>query len=179
VLNLLDNEPTAADIARWYADLRRPPSLRTNEGEEFQISVARLHALIPWDRLAERLDELFTQGDVANLWHDSLEQNEEEFLIRATLVREGNELSVTTYSQERLDRVLARLGDLVEVADVKIRPLPIGRSPHAAPAAPIPDPDEFDMAPLQDKMEQNWLSESDPDVRWAHPLRGGGRSHPS
>ncbi|MGH9225937.1 MAG: DUF1841 family protein [Acidimicrobiales bacterium] len=101
LLELLDDEPDAVDIADLLAAATAPPEILTMEGEpvvlcEARYQVGDLAALASLDKVLARDDEL--------TWSEAVEVDRRPW-IRGTVAVDGAELVVTANSEARFGRL--------------------------------------------------------------------------
>jgi hypothetical protein len=163
------DEGRGEDLCAYVARLHRPPDTRTREGERLVACTAVVR--VP-DPAAARhlLDATYrAEGDGWQEWHDL---DEDESILRAGIRLAGDELTVETHSEERVERVLGvladGLGELERLRDERVPwgpgepPQPAGgRPPLAADGgADVTDPEV--VAGIQDHHEQRWIAEPVP-----------------
>ena len=171
LFRLLDRYPDADSIAAWYGVLFEPPTLENTEGEPLTIAKATLRPTHSWAELESFLDELYVI-EAEGVWQDVYELGDDESIIRATLTREGDALSLLTNSGVRLSRVLAELGDEVEVVERSEMPFQLGRSRLSEDDGSTGSNQRFPpeiVEEIVEKMEQRWLGESVPALGGATP----------
>jgi hypothetical protein len=155
------------ELCQAVAALHRPPLLQTREGEPLVTCTAALD--FP-DEAAVRsfLDANYQAGDGG--WVEMFPLSEGERVVRAEFDVEGQILTVSTYSEARMDRVLdalrAGVPGLSLVADER---LPVRQSdmpasgpsvrPEATPEPALPG--DF-VSMRQEAMELRWINESVP-----------------
>jgi SEC-C motif len=105
IMEMLDSEPDAIDIAMWLTMAFAPPRLTNRESEDMVLCRAVLRPRIEdWNRVITQLDGRYgTAHD--NEWTETIDIDGEN-VVRARLCREGNDLVVETNSVERFDRLL-------------------------------------------------------------------------
>jgi hypothetical protein len=171
LLEMLDLDPDADLIARWYGSLFAPPSISNREREPLVLCEARLRPVDGWEDLTRLLDGAYTtSGGEPGVWHELLEIGPDEQVIRAALRREGDELLIDANSEARFERVLDRLAGVTEIVEQTVQPmgspaelaaikdeLPPGDPPE--PPEPL-DPDMVDQ--IVDMLERRWLDEEVP-----------------
>jgi hypothetical protein len=107
LLDLLD-DGDPEQIAAWVARLERPPTLQTREGEATVMCEAVLLLPAP-DQACEVLDQIYRPSGRDGEWEEVFQLNPEENILRATLRLQGSRLRVSTHSEQRMDRALAKL----------------------------------------------------------------------
>jgi hypothetical protein len=164
VLALCEAEDPEA-LCEHVASLHRPPVLRTREGEPIVSCTATLEVTDP-PTAAAILDRHYRSE--GGMWVEWFPISTDEAIVRATLTLEGNRLEVQTHSEPRLERVLARLKDVLPDARLisdQRSPLAPGQLPQP-PRLPdrgmIPGPDADALAELQELLERRWVDESVP-----------------
>ena len=109
LLDLVDADPDAYEVAAWYAQLTAPPGLANREGHPMVVSTIIYEVADPEDAAAELAMELEDQGDGLFVQHFLTDDTGEE-MIRGTVRLDGHELTIETNSRERAED----LRDLVE-----------------------------------------------------------------
>lgn len=108
---LLDSEPDAEQVVAFLSAKFAPPTVQNTEGEPMLLCEATLRTTDP-AALAAALDEAYVRADedaeAGERWHEFVVAHRMQ-RIRATLVLDGDLLTVETNSAERMDRVLARV----------------------------------------------------------------------
>jgi hypothetical protein len=175
LLQILDEYHDADTLADWYGSLHAPPRMSNREGEPLVFCEARLRPRRGWDDLETLLDRLYERDDAdEGLWHEFLDIDDEERLIRAVLRRRDNELEVEVNSEARLARVLTQLTGSVEVVSQATRPAETVRQMREMLAdsppteAPRPLDPEF-ATEIRDRMERRWLDEEIPALAGMTP----------
>jgi hypothetical protein len=132
------------------------------------------------DRVAAEavLDDRYERRDDG--WAELHELNEDETIVRATLRLDADRLIVSTNSEERMDRVLAVLGDELPTAELLIDDrteaepgqfvIPrLGAAPGTGPTSDITiSSDEREQ--IVSMMELRWISEPVPALGGETPL---------
>lgn len=110
LIELLDSDPDAEDVALWLATAFAPPRITNREGEDVVLCRATLRPRsTSWKQLTRQLDEQFgAEGDAQ--WTEKVDV-EGDSVVRCLLHREGDDLVVESNSVERFDRLLAALQD--------------------------------------------------------------------
>lgn len=175
LLDLLDEGDPLA-VAEWVADLRAPPRLRTREGEELVECEVVVRAT-DGAALRDHLDATYTADVPGRAYSEHHELDEDESVIRATLHVDDDEVTITTNSEERADRVLERLHAALDVTVVRDSRSPLDAAdlmnPDSSVRAGLPDlrslpgaaDDDLDPAVIEairSKMELRWCDESVP-----------------
>jgi hypothetical protein len=170
VLDLLDlHDPHA--IVEWVRDLHRPPRLQTREGEDL-VSCEIVAAAADRSDLIRHLNRTYVTDEPGKWWTEHHDLDEVEAIVRARLHLEDDQLTITTNSNERADRILRRLHEAVAVTVVSDRRSPVDfESLHEDPTSALPNigglqagsavPEEA-IAEIQERMEQRWCDESVP-----------------
>lgn len=160
-------------IYGWLCDMRRPPAFKTREGQAMVACEAVWRVIDP-AQARRTLDAQYKVDEDG--WVETHALHEDESIIRARFELEGDELVVTTLSEERLDAALARLEERVpgELVSQKREPLrPRKGDSDADPtdpfagAGPMLPPEMIEQ--LQQKMEERWLSEPVPALAGLTP----------
>ena len=169
VLALCETEDPEA-LCEHVASLHRPPVLRTREGEPMVACTAALK-VADARAAATVLDRHYRRE--GEMWVEMFPISEDEEIVRATLTMKGDRLEVQTHSEPRLDRVLARLDEVLPDARLlsdQRAPLAPGQMPQAPTLpGPAPTPGPEAEAELQDFLEQRWLDESVPALAGMTP----------
>jgi tetratricopeptide (TPR) repeat protein len=154
------------ELAAYMGARDRPPQLATREGEP----VVRCEAVLEVDDAAAAravLDRLYERRDEEDSWAEMHELAPGDRVLRATLGIEGKRITVSTMSEERLDRVLEVLrGQLGEHRTVSVEREPFEQLRHRVGGrARTDEPIEVDpalKAQVQDQFEERWCDESVP-----------------
>jgi hypothetical protein len=171
VLSLCD-EGDGAGLCAYVARLRRPPALQTREAEPF-VDCTAVVALPDANAATGVLDDLYQrEGD--GRWTEVHELDDDESIVRATLVLDGDRLTISTHSEPRLERVLTAL----DGAFPGIKVMSDERSPVPFPTmlrGPANAPERLDLPAdvaeeIQDKMERRWLTEHVPALGGLTPV---------
>ena len=176
VLELCDDGDAFA-LCEYVASRQRPPRLATREGEPLVSCTLALRVPDPLEARRVLDEEYECDGDG---WVEMHEISDDERILRAQLTLDEDTLTVSTHSEPRVERVLARLRaaiphvEIVSDERVPLRPgeLPQFRVPlPGAPGAEPADPDDPAVRDeITDLMEQRWLRESVPALGGATPL---------
>lgn len=166
LLDLLDTGDPFAILA-WFVQRRQLPALTTREGEPLVAVDMELEVEDP-AALVAHLDAVY-EAEQPGLWLEHHPLDADEFLLRARLELDGERLRVTTNSEERAERILARLDDAVGYRVVRDERHPV-RSREDLAVLPTLAPVDDDTAPLppemiadlQDKYERQWCDEPVP-----------------
>ena len=176
VLEICDNGD-AFELCDYVASLQRPPRFETRESEPLVSCTLVLR--VPDPSEARRvLDEAYEpEGDG---WVEMHEISEDELILRAQLTVDDDTVTVSTHSEPRVERVLARLRaaipDLAILSDerVPLRPGEVPRFRVPLPGAAGADPPDADdpavREEITDLMEQRWLRESVPALGGVTPV---------
>ena len=169
VLALCETEDPEA-LCEHVASLHRPPVLRTREGEPMVACTAALK-VADARAAATVLDRHYRRE--GEMWVEMFPISEDEEIVRATLTMKGDRLEIQTHSEPRLDRVLARLDEVLPDARLlsdQRAPLAPGQMPQPPTLpGPAPTPGPEAEAELQDFLEQRWLDESVPALAGLTP----------
>jgi hypothetical protein len=160
-------------LAAWVGALERPPRMTTREGEEMVGCSLEWRVADPAGARAILDDRYDREGDT---WIERHELAGGERVIRAQLRMEGDRLSVTTLSEERMDRVIEFLESSLPGKLVSDHREPIG--PDMVPPGP-PGGDPFQdldpeaaqeaMGQIQQQMEDRWMDEPVPALAGLTP----------
>ena len=182
LIALLDSEPDPLDLVFFLARRFAPPVLQNTEGDPLVLCDTTLRTGDP-AALSAALDETYQREDTDTAhWIEHVTTHGTE-RIRATLRLEGNDLSIHTNSEARIDRVLDTLHsldptltlvnqsrqparDAREAATLAARTAPAGEaSAHRLDPAD-PDPADPELAAVLERFirdyEQKWLDEPIP-----------------
>ena len=170
VLALCD-EHDAYELARYVGAMQRPPRLETREGEP--LVSCRIELRVPDPGLARRvLDDAYERDDDG--WLEMHALSDDERILRAQLILDGDRLSISTHSEPRADRVLARLRDAIpDLETVSDDREPIRADELSSPSPGAAEPIELDPAvrgQITDVMEQRWIREAIPALGGITPL---------
>ena len=169
LLELFDSGADADSLAYWYGSRFRPPTIQTTEGEPAVFSEATLKPTGDWRELGERLDQIY-EADGDDVWRSMHAPGDDgSRIVRATLTREGDQLRVSTNAVERLDRVLAELGDEVELVERIESEMDWKAALSEASAGNFPDLDPEVREEIIGLMEDKWLGESIPALGGSTP----------
>jgi hypothetical protein len=170
VLALCD-EHDARGLAGYVGAMQRPPRFETREAEP--LVSCRIELRVPDPRQARRvLDDAYERDEDG--WYEMHDVSEVERILRAQLTLDGNRLSISTSSEPRADRVLARLHRAIpglETVSDEREPLDadeLARSSPAAVGAVDVDPEMREE--ITDMMERRWMRESIPALGGVTPL---------
>ncbi len=175
LLEILDQYYDDYTLASWYGSLHAPPRMSNREGEPLVFCKARLRPKKGWDDLETLLDRLYERADTDDdLWHEFLDIDDEERLIRAVLRRHDSELEVEVNSEARLHRVLTQLSKAVEVVSQTTRPAETFRQmkemlADSPPTQAPPPVDQAVAVEIRDRMERRWLDEEIPALAGMTP----------
>lgn len=166
-------EGNSEALAAWVGALERPPRMTTREGEEMVGCSLVWQVADPEDARKFLNDRYDREGDT---WIERHELGGGEGVIRAQLRLEGDRLSVTTLSEERMDRVIEFLESSVPGRLLSDHREPVG--PNTIPPGPPVgdpfrdlDPQDADeaMGQIQEQMEDRWMSEPVPALAGLTP----------
>ena len=108
LMELLDADPDAEDLAAWLGAAFAPPRIANREGEDVILCRAILRPrTTPWDDLSNTLDKLYGDGTDGR-WTETTDIAGES-IVRCFLRRDGANLIVETNSIERFERLLTSL----------------------------------------------------------------------
>lgn len=165
LVELLDSEPDADELVAFLTLRFAPPTIVNTDGHDLMQCDARLRVGAD---IAAALDDAFERVR-DHEWYDSAEL-EGETRIRAIIVLDGDTLTVSTNSEERMDETLAtvaRIDPSAEVvADERTGIDELGE------AAPPGETDPAVAAALDEYIrmrETNWLDESIPALEGLTP----------
>ncbi|MDP1818615.1 MAG: SEC-C metal-binding domain-containing protein [Acidimicrobiales bacterium] len=150
VLEMLDGWLDADTLASWFGSLFRMPLLLNREGEDIVLRRTRLGVVDDPDVVVEALDTAYQRDAGAWVWHETTAIEGDEGVIRGVIRFDGDELTVESNSEERQERLLDTILDLID-ADI------------------IDDEngDDFDFGEAEDDGGPLDLSEMPDDVRAA------------
>ncbi|MGH9188368.1 MAG: SEC-C metal-binding domain-containing protein, partial [Acidimicrobiales bacterium] len=116
---LLRLSPGAIDYAAWYGTLLAPPTLQNRESEPLVLCRAELAPASPAE-VADVLDDLLVgEGEGDNTaWHEVVDLGGGDTVLRGTVSLAGDRVVVTTNSEARHDRLIARLTAALDAAIV-------------------------------------------------------------
>lgn len=173
LIQLLDADPGAKDLAAWLGAAFAPPRMTNREGEDVVLCRAVLRPRsTSWSDLSIALDRFFGDAEEGR-WAETT-TIEGESIIRCFLRREGDDLIVESNSIERFDRLLTTLRDEMAVdLEVKEEEMlsadeaiarqreTVGSSDVAEESAVPPDIAQAVVSFIRRK-EDAWLDESIP-----------------
>jgi hypothetical protein len=169
LLRLLDWYQDAESLAAWYGSWRFAPAFANREGDPMVFCEADL---MPdpggegWLALAAHLDRTY-RSEAPNQWVEVVEVDGEE-LLRATLVREGDDLVVHTNSEERMSRVLESLPSVVMLSESRepatsfAQLSRLSKGLPEAPAEEVPEEARHQLEQWMRQKEEAWVDESIP-----------------
>lgn len=166
-------EGDSEGLAAWVGAQERPPRMTTREGEEM-VGCSLVWQVSDIEDSATVLDDRYErEGDS---WIERHELGGGEGIIRAQLRMEGDRLTVTTLSEERMDRVLEFLESSVPGRLLSDHREPVG--PDMVPPGPPggdpfgdldPEAAEEAMGQIQEQMEDRWMNEPVPALAGLTP----------
>lgn len=167
LIELLDSEPDAEELVEFLTLPYAPPTMVNTEGHVLMQCDARLRVAPGVEALLDGAFDRMEDGE----WCEKAEINGEN-RIRALLRLDGDTLTVSTNSAERMDETLATLTGL----DPSIEVLEDIRQPADELAGGLPmEPAEMDpqlaaaVAEYIREYETKWLDESIPALDGATP----------
>lgn len=175
---LLDSEPDPVELVEFLTRRFAPPVLQNTEGDPLVFCEATLR-MDDSVALIEILDKAYDRADPAE--PEWLEHATTDGMIRATLRLAGNDLHVDTNSEERHERVLAALTELVPsltLISESRKPARDTREAASTAASGLGrgsalDPSDPGIAAALEQFvreyEQKWLDESIPALAGATP----------
>jgi hypothetical protein len=159
------------ELCDYLARQHRPPTLQTREGEPLVACTAVVEVPDP-AAAREALDRCYQPEDGG--WEELHEIDTNQRILRAQLRLNRDQLTVTTHSEPRLDRVLSTLSAAIPslrvTTDTRV-PLRPGKLPPV-PAGIHPGdtvPDEL-VQQVQDMQERHWLGERIPALAGLTPV---------
>jgi len=153
LMELLDSEPDPVELVDFLSARYAPPTLQNTEGEPLMFCQATLHIPDP-AAMAARLDEAYESDESSEgEWVENV-QTHGATRVRAFLRLSGDELSIETNSESRLDRVLDTVIGLQPQAQVV--------SESRTPFGQLPETDDDD---LDDDTSAGLLDQQDPAVQ--------------
>lgn len=109
LIELLDSDPEAEDLAAWLGAASAPPRMTNREGEDIVLCRAVLRPVTTsWQDLENSLGAVFDEAGTGQ-WTERTTLEGGDSVIRCFIRRDGDELVVETNSNERFDRLLATL----------------------------------------------------------------------
>ncbi|MCC5951905.1 MAG: SEC-C domain-containing protein [Acidimicrobiia bacterium] len=169
VMRLLDDGVDADGLAMWFGSLFLPPRLTNREGEELVLRRTLCRFRNPTDEVVAALDEAFERHGDGLVWHEMFDLDGHDRVVRGTLRIDGPLLAVESNSEERQERLLAALDEMVEYAIVED-----GEVDHADPGEAVTgttglsDPDAMsdELRGFAEQhiraYEERWVDESVP-----------------
>ncbi len=118
-LALVEMHSDANQLASWYGDAIAFPRIMTSESEPLMLCHAELTTEIAQDDLATMFGEVFVE-DSPNVWTETWELANGERISRGTVRVEDGRVLVDTMSEERLERFLDTLFELLPDADLVV-----------------------------------------------------------
>lgn len=158
------------DIASWVGGLYRPPRMTTREGEAI-VSCEAVWRVDDPAAARRELDAVYERQE--DQWVEMQSIEEDERILRATLQLDADLVTVTTMSEERMDRVLEILefkigGKLISDEREPFIPGTSGPAPSAGLPADV-DMGSEAIEQIQDLMEHRWMNESVPALAGLTP----------
>ncbi len=171
LIELLDSDPDAGQMAQWLGAAFAPPALKNREGEDTVLCRVLLSPRsTPWDRLEASLTRRFGEPHDGR-WTETVEIDGDT-VVRCFLRRDGDALAVETNSDERLERIVSVLtGEVaadLEVVDEERESVPeararLGRSASVPALGPdVPPEVAKALETLMRQKEVQWLDEGVP-----------------
>ncbi|MGH9030418.1 MAG: SEC-C metal-binding domain-containing protein, partial [Acidimicrobiales bacterium] len=172
LIELLDSDHGAEDLAAWLGAAFAPPRMTNREGEETVLCRARLRIrTTSWDELSAMLDKRFGEANDKR-WTETTTVDGET-VVRCFLRRQGDELVVETNSVERFDRLLSTLkeevaADLVVIEEERLPATEMlarhetNRSSGSSESKEMPPEISQAVHDLLRQKEDAWLEESVP-----------------
>lgn len=168
LLDLLDGGDPHA-LVSWVAAAEAPPTLATREGEPLVHCTLQVRVPDPGEAAAV-LDELYERDDPAEMtWREMHDIQVDDRIVRATLTLDGEQLAVSTSSEPRAERVLARLEEAFGVVEVQSDVREPFQWPTGSPE-PVDAPEPIDLTSNPDvhaavqayieRYEQRWCDET-------------------
>jgi hypothetical protein len=113
VLHLLDGWVDADGLAMWFGSLFLPPHMANREGDKLvpRRTVCEIHDDAD---VTAMLDETWERQGDELVWHEMFDLDEHERVVRGTLRLDGPILTVESNSEERQERLLATLDELLD-----------------------------------------------------------------
>lgn len=168
VLRLLDDWVDADSLAMWFGSLFLPPRMANREGEELVLRRTVCELRDDPGEVFASLDATFERQDDTPVWHEMFVIDAIDRVVRGVLRLDGLLLTVESNSEERQERLLQTLDDLVDYTVIEDRELNEFDLDDLDPNAGHMDledmPDEVREL-VDQKMreyEQRWVDESIP-----------------
>lgn len=114
VLHMLDDYVDADSLAMWFGSLFLPPRMTNREGDELVLRRTVCEVGDDADLVMVVLDETFERQGEEPTWHEMHDLDEHERVVRGTLRLDGPLLTVESNSEERQERILDTLDELVD-----------------------------------------------------------------
>lgn len=165
LLDLADRRERGEQMLSWMAAASQLPELRNRESEPLMLCRARLGPVDPDD--VRLLFDAEFDSDGVDRWVELFALPSEEKILRAILTLDADEVLVETNSEERLDRLLDRLGRMLpgsQVLEDEREPMPVD-APAATSEPEVRSPDPGTRAVLSEiveRQERRWCEESVP-----------------
>ena len=169
LLRLLDRYHDADSLAAWFGSWRYAPAFSNREGDPMVFCEA---VLMPdpggegWPALLAYLDDAY-RSEQPGRWVEVVEVEGEE-LIRATLLREEDDLVVHTNSEKRMTRVLESLPGVVVLSESREPAKSFAQLSRMSdglpetPAGEVPAEARQQMEQWMREKEEAWVDESIP-----------------
>ncbi len=175
LIDLLDGDPDAGDLAGWYGAAIAPPHMANREGEPMVLCTTELTSDKPPDTVRAALDEILDAEDEADSWTDLWDEPGGERLVRGTVHLDGDRLLLEANSEVRIERLVAAVADAVPgtriIAENRFNSRDLLRNGPAPAPAPEPLPAGLHEAveELIQGKERDWLDESIPALAGLTP----------
>ncbi len=169
VLRMLDGWVGADGLAMWFGSLFLPPRMANREGEELVLrrTVCEIHD--DADAVTAALDETYEREGDELVWHEMFEVDGHDRVVRGTLRLDEGILTIESNSEERQERMLATLDELVEYTiadDGEIDDFDTGDEDAESFGPSDPDDMPEEVRELVERSireyEQRWVDESVP-----------------
>lgn len=164
IVALLD-DGDGIGLLEWVADRAAGPQLVSTEGDELMLCTAVV--TVPGEA-ADVLDELLERTDTGWVW--SADAAGDFVPMTAVVGLDGNRLTATTITEQRMDDLLALLGDAMPgievVSQTRERP-DLDALPPDSPAPVQVDPAAMDE--VLESMERRWCDEPVPALDGLRP----------
>jgi hypothetical protein len=172
LIELLDTDPGAEDVAAWLGAAFGPIRLANREGHQLAQCRAVLRPVAaPWEDVADALDR-HLGGPADGVWTSSV-TIDGDTVVRAVVARHGDTLTVETNSRERLDDVVEELDGLLAggleiletetvAADEFLADVGLGGPAGAGDLPAMPPEIRAQLEELMRAKEEAWLDERVP-----------------
>lgn len=113
VLRMLDGYVDADGLAMWFGSLFLPPRMANREGDELVLR-RTVCEVDDTDVVVAALDEAYERDGDDLVWREMFDVDDHDRVVRGILRLDGPILTVESNSEERQERLLATLDELID-----------------------------------------------------------------